>query len=302
MKQGGLHRAGKGFTISASQQGSSGRVPRSGFTIVEVLIVLAVSSLIFLVAVAFISGRQAKTQFTVAMNDMRQQVQQIINETSSGYYPNQNFNCQANAAGQPTITGGTQSQGTKNGCVFLGKVIQFGVASGASNLGGIVYPVIGNQNAMSLVTAAPVVPVVGGATPVDLSAPFLAENGLTVSAMYYNGSRANTTSGIGFLSGAPDGTYATSGASGVGLASGSLQFSLYAVRGTQINVTTKAAMVTALNALQAGTPPVAPTNLVNVSEVDVCFNGGTNQSGLITIGKGGIGSVGLTIVNGSTTC
>jgi prepilin-type N-terminal cleavage/methylation domain-containing protein len=274
----------------------------SGFTIVEVLIVLAVTGLLFLSAVIFINGRQNRTEFTVSINSMQQQIQQVMNETASGYYPNQNFSCTAGLAGQPIINAGSQSQGTKIGCVFLGKVIQFAAADSDNTTAGIVYPMVGNQNAQSILTAAPITLVTGGSTPIDLSVGLSSKGGLTVQSMYYNGNPANTTAGIGFLAGGGDGTFASSSPDGVGLASGSLQFSLYAVKATAVNSTTKSAMVAALDALKPAAPPVEPVNLVAVSQVSVCFaSGTTNQSGLITIGQGNSQAVSLQI-KGNTTC
>ena len=75
-----------------------------GFTIVETLIVLAVSGLLLISAIVMISGRTNKTQFTTAANDLKQSLEQVINEISSGYFPNaNNFQCTAGVAAVASV-------------------------------------------------------------------------------------------------------------------------------------------------------------------------------------------------------
>ena len=57
-----------------------------GFTIVEVLIFLAVSSALMVSAFTLISGSQNKAAFTVGINDVQQQINAVINNVSNGYY------------------------------------------------------------------------------------------------------------------------------------------------------------------------------------------------------------------------
>jgi type II secretory pathway pseudopilin PulG len=126
------------------------RADAAAFTIVEVMIVLAVSGLILLSAISLVNGRQNRTEFSTGINDLQQQIQQIINETASGYYPNgQDFTCSAATSGTltpVTLANGSGAQGTNAGCIFLGKVVQFGLGNtnaGPSQLG--VLPLVGNQ-------------------------------------------------------------------------------------------------------------------------------------------------------------
>ncbi|HUB93492.1 MAG TPA: prepilin-type N-terminal cleavage/methylation domain-containing protein [Verrucomicrobiae bacterium] len=115
-----------------------------GFTIVEVMIVLAVSSLIVLSALTLVNGRQSKTEFTTGINDFQEQLQQIINETASGQYPGMGgFTCQPAASGPVTFTTTSSSQGTNQGCIFLGKAVQFGLDTTESQLA--VIPIAGKQ-------------------------------------------------------------------------------------------------------------------------------------------------------------
>jgi type II secretory pathway pseudopilin PulG len=128
-----------------------------GYTIVEVMIFLAVSSFMFVIAAFFIQGKQANSQFTQAMNSINTQVQQVINNVSDSNYPPIDEQCQPDPAGgggsvaKLTITpfgyeGSSNSQGSNIGCVVLGQTIQFGLTSnGNTGTGYNVYTVLGCQ-------------------------------------------------------------------------------------------------------------------------------------------------------------
>lgn len=89
---------------------------------------LAVTGALFVSAAVLISGRQQQTQFNQAIREVRSQIQQVINETTIGYYPSSgNFSCQAPSSGPPEFTIAAAGQGTNEGCIFLGKAIHFGV-------------------------------------------------------------------------------------------------------------------------------------------------------------------------------
>jgi type II secretory pathway pseudopilin PulG len=100
-----------------------------GFTIVEVLIFLAVSSALMVSAFALISGSQNKASFTQSINDVQQQMDSVINNVANGYYADSaSFQeCTVDVNGtlifsnSPTaVTKGTSSQ-----CIFLGRFIAF---------------------------------------------------------------------------------------------------------------------------------------------------------------------------------
>jgi type II secretory pathway pseudopilin PulG len=95
-----------------------------GYTIIEVLIVLAVSGLMFIVAVNFINGKQGKAAFTQGTNEMASQIQGVIEQVTDGQFSDIPLNCQLNGAGIK-VDPGAQSQGTNPGCVFLGKILRF---------------------------------------------------------------------------------------------------------------------------------------------------------------------------------
>jgi prepilin-type N-terminal cleavage/methylation domain-containing protein len=102
-----------------------------GYTIVEVMIVLAVSGVTFLIAVVFVGGKQEATAFTQGAINAASQIQDVANEVAAGQYSDQAFTC------TPTISNGQQSiaftvpgnnpkyhgVGTDQNCTFVGKVV-----------------------------------------------------------------------------------------------------------------------------------------------------------------------------------
>lgn len=282
MKTGGMPASG--YTPSETpgplRRSKNVRKSLAGFTIVEVLIVLAVTGGLFASAVTLLNGRQNKTDFYTAINDMQQQMQQVINETASGYYPGDNtFSCTPHGASNyPKIdTLGVSEQGTRNGCIFLGKVVQFGSPEFTDPEKYTVWPIVGNQLDSSgdpVTTIADALPA-----PVDPIKTVVAiPGGMTVPYMHYNGS-VNNTSGIGFLAGDASGAFASASATG-GLASGGQQLSLYAINSSSVTNTTTSQMNNILS-----TSSSASSKYVHANIVEICFNSGTTkQSGLITIG------------------
>jgi len=100
-----------------------------GYTIIEVMIVLAVSGVMFVIAANFIDGKQANTSFTQGVNELTTQLQSVINAVADGKYSDIAITCD----GPPvTIIANTnvaqtslQTQGTNNKCVFKGKLVHF---------------------------------------------------------------------------------------------------------------------------------------------------------------------------------
>lgn len=130
--------------------GGKNKQPRgSGYTIIEVLIFLAVSGLMFLSAVLFISGKQGNAEFQQGMNDLNNQIKTVINDVANGYYPtSQDFTCKtASNVSPPAFThlaAGTQEAGSNADCTFMGKVMQFGFHS-TQGVGYKIYSVAGRR-------------------------------------------------------------------------------------------------------------------------------------------------------------
>src|ERR1700722_8015765 len=123
----------------------STRQTTQGFTIIEVLIVIAIMGFLMAMAIILVSGDTEKADFAVGVNALKQQIEQVINETANGYYHDQqnNFSCTPGSGTAPSITSGSNIQAQNYGCVFLGKIIQF--SPNDKNNQYLVYPITGNQ-------------------------------------------------------------------------------------------------------------------------------------------------------------
>jgi prepilin-type N-terminal cleavage/methylation domain-containing protein len=278
------------------------RTAHDGFTITEVLIVLAVTSILFLSAVLLVNGKQSRTQFLTGINSMKQQLQQLANETATGYYPNaSDFGCSPSGSGL-TFTGPATGQGTNGGCIFLGKAVQFGLDSSSSTLG--IIPLAGKQyvsgadsvTSISQTSVRALYPIGSETLTTKAFTTTLMENGLRVatsnhacgaafpSGICYTpvtpaGPQAAGT--LAFVAGDSTGAIA-SPAGGGNVESGSQQISLYGVSGSQVNNSPAAA-----SAQIGGYDSGHPTHLQAASQAMICIaNGATNQSGLFTIDNG----------------
>ena len=155
-----------------------------GFTLIETLIVLAVTSAMFVTAAIYVAGRQNKIMFTDAIQDVRARILQVSNEVAAGYYPSMNnFTCTVFVNNIEIAAGNTQ-QGANNDCTFLGKSIVFGVDGDkeAYRIENLVGKRVNSDNSepVDLKEAAVSVLSVGG---LELSDTGKLKNGLSVAWM-----------------------------------------------------------------------------------------------------------------------
>ncbi|HEY1835621.1 MAG TPA: type II secretion system protein [Candidatus Saccharimonadales bacterium] len=269
-----------------------------GFTIVETLIVLAVTGLLFVIAAIAVSGEQGRAEFHQAINDVQSEIQQTIDQVAAGDYQNTgNFTCKVGASGnldiQPPGAGGSD-QGSNTGCIFLGKVLQFDVKSNPQEY--IAYPIAGlqedgNGNQVTTLAAATPTAIAPGTTSAnssipDASVPGTLDNGLTVVSMTGGG---NNIGAVAFISSL--GSYGTGG----NLLSGSQQIDVYPVNRSA----PPQRSVDAVDAIDSNLKSEGSQENPN-GGVQICFaSGSTDQSGLITIGSNGSNlAVTLQIKNG----
>lgn len=126
---------------------------RSGFTIVEALIVLSVMGLLFAIAISSMLSYLHQNAFYSSVNDLQQQIQAEISKFSDGQYKSvvgtQGFNCTASASGPPKLTPVTgDQQGTNTGCEFAGIAMRFGYNADnpTNSLNSITfYPLVANE-------------------------------------------------------------------------------------------------------------------------------------------------------------
>jgi hypothetical protein len=265
--------------------GSSAR----GFTILEAMIVLAVTGALFIMAFAFINNRQNKTQFSEGVRDVESRIQKVISEVSTGYYPNNgDFQCGEQADG-PRLQTGVAPQGTNEACVFLGKVMQFAVSTPQNSTPESptvnVYSLVGLRERLgsdvlvdNLTEARPRLIARGDSDPgtvPNMFEKFELPFGLTVAWMRYNNATAIGTVGFTSRLGANLGDSDTS-----------QQVDLLAIPGpgTGLGIAQGAAVDNIKTRVR--TLPAANTN--PAGGVQICLkSGGTRQSALITIGSQG---------------
>ncbi|HET8709295.1 MAG TPA: type II secretion system protein [Candidatus Saccharimonadales bacterium] len=246
-----------------------GHTHRAGFTIVETLLVLAISSAIFLAIIMTMSGRQGKAEFSQATKNIQADVQQTINEVASGSYPSgNNFKC-TGASGKPVFSASGIDQGTNQDCVFLGKVIQFKV-QGTGPEQYNIFSIAGLRacgGATTCTTLAGAKPQVINGGGFDVTETKTLSYGLSV--------KSATAGAVGFISelGSLD--------DGGNYNSGTQPVDLMPVTGTNIGMP-ESGTISAINN-NLTTSPANPTG-----GFTVCFqSGNTNQTALMTIGSNG---------------
>lgn len=115
---------------------------RGGYTIIEVLIVLAISGVLFTSAVLVFQGQQAKTEFSQSLYDLASSIQSYAIQAGSGAYDNGGtYNCSAPDGGTPVLSTTLPSN---DGCLYLGKAIQI-VQSPADSQTMNIYTVLGSR-------------------------------------------------------------------------------------------------------------------------------------------------------------
>lgn len=241
-----------------------------GYTIIEVMIVLVVTSALFISAVLLINGRQQRTQFDQSIREVRSQIQQVINEVSNGFYPDfSSFTCTVTASGPPSFALASGGQGTNEGCIFLGKAIQFGVEGTdpqefrVINIAGRQKNSSGNEVA-NLSQAQPRVIALDGGSNVNVDISTTQNLLYGLSAVWADAGVIAFTSNLSDVS-SPNGA--------------SIQeLNISPVNSTVLDMSEVGA-VQAINSNLASSPQ-NPSGGARI-----CFvSGGTDQSGLITIG------------------
>lgn len=144
---------------------------RGGFTIVETIITLAVSSVLFVTVMLLFSGRQGRIEFYQGLRDVDVQIRDIANDVRNGYIPTVSggFSCSFDDSGVVSITSGSSGA---NNCIFAGKAIFIDSEGGQI----ITYTLAGRQKATNLVELTP--KIIANGTGVDTSESYKLPAGL----------------------------------------------------------------------------------------------------------------------------
>jgi type II secretory pathway pseudopilin PulG len=114
-----------------------------GFTIVEVMITFAVSSVILAATAGVFNGRRAGTEFSQALYDLQSKIQSIGGQAGAAQLPKgQSFTCNINGGtGRPYLISpqNTPDSTATGNCIYMGKVVQ--VIPGADTI--YIYPALG---------------------------------------------------------------------------------------------------------------------------------------------------------------
>ncbi len=162
--------------------------PSGGYTIIEIMIVLAITGVIFVSAIALFNGQGAETSFNQAVSDLSSELStQAKSVSASQFYGAQGYGCMITFTGNPpsprATLNGSGSGGTNQDCLSIGKA--FEAISSTNDI--FIYNVLGNRltyssgtpvgPASSLAEANPTIAVVSGA---DLSTDYKLGGGLKI--------------------------------------------------------------------------------------------------------------------------
>jgi hypothetical protein len=102
-----------------------------GYTILEVMIFLIISTALIATATVAVGGSNAHTQFNQGMRDVNSKIQDWIGNVVNGFPGDnqQSYSCAAPGNSRPTVSVGAGS--TSPDCIFVGKAIQFTDSSSA---------------------------------------------------------------------------------------------------------------------------------------------------------------------------
>ena len=99
---------------------------QTGFTIVETLIVLAVTGVMFLSTVFLVSGQVSKYIYKSSMNSIQTSVRDTMNDVQTGFYPDITTSTTVDCGSTSTaVTDTVSSSGGSDKCVIAGKRLTF---------------------------------------------------------------------------------------------------------------------------------------------------------------------------------
>lgn len=269
----------------------------AGFTVVEVTIVLAVSSALLVSAIASFRGQAGRTEFATTVRDFDSRLQDIINDVSTGYYPNTGVACSGGGSSEIILASGSANNlGTNGSCTFIGKVILFTPNAQLSSFR--VFTAAGKRlkdttlQPVDLQEAAP--HLIAPGTPPYATVPDSSETinlggGVKINSVNYNPTAAATTSdpssyAIGFIS--TFGSY-----NGNALSSGSNSLELRAIPkfGTSpldnvFIAPSNADPVRFVTTMNTNLRNPVVSSVITTGTVTICLNSqSSDQSGVITI-------------------
>ncbi len=252
-----------------------------GYTVVEVMVFLMISAVIFFSAVTVFHGQQGKTGFEQGLRDSVSKFQQYVDEVTTSVFSSGQYNCAvSNSSGRATLSkpsGGANGAGSNQGCIFLGRAIQ--VIPGQTSI--YAYSVLGNQYTASgepATSYAGTLPEPALASGVDLTEQYDTPWGkVTSSKITYSAGGTADSSLVSFYNSLQDG-YQNSGVAGAqSITARGYNFtssSLTSVRSDALKSCLEEQNANGLNCL----------NTPTISQWDICFSStGSSQTALLSV-------------------
>jgi prepilin-type N-terminal cleavage/methylation domain-containing protein len=260
-----------------------------GFTLIETMIVLALTGLVAVIIFNYVSGLLGNSEFTTAANSAAKSIGTVINQTANGSYLNNGkFSCAAGQNGSPPVISAVtgSGQGTNLGCILLGNLVQFSPNGNANSYS--TYPVAGLEyggvNGGDSTTIAQAMPV--SINEASSTGSFKYSLNVASVTVKNPGGQMVPASIVGLLDSDDTGNLGNVNTVTGTTDSGTAGLSLYYVT-SGYDPTSDS--------------PIPTANLLSTSEIDICVTNGSN-SGLITIG-GSDGGTGVTLqVYGGSSC
>lgn len=101
-----------------------------GFTIIETMLYLAVSTALMVSTILIISNQQKGTEFHQAVKDLENQFQDQFNDVSTGYFQRKDSTSCSLGSGTVNIQDTGGGVGTNGDCIQLARVFWFGDSAG----------------------------------------------------------------------------------------------------------------------------------------------------------------------------
>lgn len=268
------------------------RLSGNGFTIVETLMVLAVSGVLFISSVAMVSGQQSKAQFKTSVTDITSKIQSTINEASTGYYPTGTtvFHCKVSGSKISIVGGAPTAQGQNTDCVYLGRAMMLGIPA-TDPQEYIIHTVVGLKKNPANPTKESVTFGDAQAVPIFLNNPGGIHRDISethallygLRVLWMRGGTSDTKlAGVAFVMNPSQASYGGGGDSQ--LKSGSTGVSIIPIPSGSSD--------TGLNAAN-GASRITSTLRSNGPFLDsarICFTDGGDRSAIVSIGNSGGGS------------
>ncbi len=267
----------------------------AGFTIVETMIFLAISAMMFVLAISTMSGKQQQTEFQTGVNTLRAELNQDLSNVGSGNYPSLNgINCTANEnGGQPS--GCSTSTPINDTSTVIGEVLAFNSGSYT------ILPVVGRnyvantKDTQDATTFSQAEPWIISSTAQSITMPFglrvVSDPSVTSTVTSPTISPPPGLGAIGIFSFTSfEGNNLAN--SGEALSSGSEHVEIFAIPGSALGTSPIALVNTPLTNCSGNSDDVcistAQAQMINPSNgITLCLNSGSDtQSVFFTIGGG----------------